>query len=157
MKLFPPSQFRNRAQEIAIHQPNDQQAQLYEVTPALASALFLSLPLEARDPNLTEIKVPSDVTVPDVAVLGNAAQGSGFAGEVLRVFVTAAAGVPVDPAVEYTIVTVAPAAGEVEVTYDAAGVPTLTFNAADTVEECEVVMNVLPSNFKAKMAEEVGI
>jgi len=43
------------------------------------------------------------------------------------------------------------------VTYDSNGVPTLTFNAADTVEECEVVMNLLPSNFKELMDQQVGI
>jgi len=156
MAVFP-SEFRNRAQQIAVHSPNDQQAQLRVVAPALTSSLFLNLPTEARDPNLTEIPVPTDVATPDVAVLGDASTGSGWAGEVLRVFVTAAAGVPVSPAVEYTIVTVAPAAGEVEVTYDSNGVPTLTFNAADTVDECEVVMNLLPSNFKELMDQQVGI
>lgn len=36
------------------------------------------------------------------------------------------------------IVTGAPAAGQVAVSYDAAGIPTLTFAAADAVTECAV-------------------
>jgi hypothetical protein len=36
-----------------------------------------------------------------------------------------------------------PAAGAVQVAYDAAGIPTLTFNATDAVTGCKVLQNVL--------------
>lgn len=39
----------------------------------------------------------------------------------------------------------APAAGEVQVVYDVAGIPTLNFNAADAITQCAVVQLPLPT------------
>lgn len=117
--------------------PNQGWDLLRYLAPALVSALDANLPLAARDANETEI-----------AVASNTSGALDYAGEVLQVEVTAGGSTGVK-----TIVTGAPSAGECQVTYSSAGVPTLTFNAADAVTECEVVMNKLPPDYKTRMAE----
>ena len=44
-----------------------------------------------------------------------------------------------------SLVNAAPAAGEVQIVYDAAGIPTLNFNAADTVTAMDVSQSALPT------------
>ncbi len=158
MAVFP-SEFRTRAKQIAVHSPTDQQAQLRVVSPALVSALFNNLPDEVRDIDLDDITVPTDPATPDVAVLGDAEPpASGFAGRVIKVFSTVEGGVVQDPPTEKTIITAGvPAGGEVLVEYDDNGIATLTFAAADTVEKAAIAANLLPSNFKELMAEQVGM
>jgi len=136
-----------RSAQIDKHSPTDYLDQLRVIAPALRSALESNLPPVARDANVTAVAVAADTT----GALGDAAAKTGFAGEVVRVNVTAG-GAPGDK----TIVAGAPAAGEAQVAYDANGIPTVNFNAADAVTECEMVANLLPPNFKALMAEEAG-
>ena len=146
----------NVESEVSVHSITDQQDMLRRLAPALMSALKLNLPLEARSFDLREVPVTADTTGP----LGNSEQGSGFAGEVLAVSITAAAGAPVDPPTPLTLVTVGPpGAGEAFVEYDADGngIPTITFNAADSVEQVAIVMNLLPADFKFQLLQPVGI
>lgn len=136
-----------RENQIDKASPTDLFDQLRVLAPALVSALKANLPVAARSADITGIPVSSDTTGP----LGNASERTGVAGEVLAVNATAGGSTGAK-----TIVAVAPAAGQVQVTYDANGIPTLTFAAADAVTECEVVMNAVPAAFKALLAEEAG-
>ena len=146
----------NVESQVSVHSQTDQQAQLSRLAPSLMSALKANLPLVARDPDLTQVPVTGDTT----GALGNSEQASGFAGEVLAVAITAAAGAPGDPPTPLTLVTVGPAgAGEAFVEYDADGngIPTISFNAADSVDEVQVVINLLPADFKFQLQQPVGI
>ena len=105
----------------------------------LASLFESMLPLAARDANVTGLAVASDTT-----------GALDFAGEVLAVTVTAGGATGA-----FTVVSAAPAAGEAQVSYDAEGVPTINFNAADAVTECELVANAIAADAKAFLASQV--
>jgi hypothetical protein len=108
------------------------------LAPALVSALDANLPLDARSYNLEEIEVAGDTS-----------GALDYAGEILKVNVTAGGATGV-----FDIVTAAPNAGECQVTYSSStGIATLTFNAADAVTEAKVVMNKLPPDYVERMAE----
>ena len=117
--------------------PNQGWDLLRYIAPALLSALEANLPLSARPYAAEELAVAADTT-----------GALDFAGEVTEVEATAGGA----PGV-YTIVTAAPAAGEAQVVYDSAGVPTVNFNVADAVTEARVKANKVPADFLARLAE----
>lgn len=124
--------------ELNLANPNQLADLLRYVSPALVSALDSMLPLSARPWVLSEIAVAANTTG---ALL--------IAGEVTEVEATAG-GAP-GP---MSIVTAAPVAGQVQVAYDSAGVPTLTFAGADAITECRIKANQLPVDYLARMAED---
>jgi hypothetical protein len=139
---------KTRRDQISLHSQTDQQSQLRLLAPALMSALLNNLPVAARSADITEQTVTANTTGP----LGVAAANTGFAGTVLAVPATTGGA----PGAK-TIVTGAPAAGQVQVVYDANGIPTLNFNAADAITSCNIVMNQVPANFKNILLQEPGM
>lgn len=104
----------------------------------LASVMESMLPTASRAATSTGI-----------AVASNTSGALGFAGEVKAVTATAASSTGAK-----TIVSGSPSAGECQVTYSAAGVPTLTFNGSDAVTEASIVANEMAADIKAFLASE---
>ena len=122
----------------SILNPNQLADYLRYVAPALSSALDAMLPVSARP-----------WVASDLPVAANTSGALSLAGEVTAVEATAGAA----PGVK-AIVTAAPAAGEAQVVYDANGVPTINFNAADAITAIRIKANALPADYLARMAEE---
>ena len=136
---------KTKADALNIASPTNLADLLREVAPALLSSLESNLPLSARDANAVEIAVASDTT----GAMGDADTGSGFAGEVLACTDSTGAA----PGAK-TIVAGVPAAGECQVTYDAYGIPTANFNAADAITDATFVVNKTASDMKRTLASE---
>jgi hypothetical protein len=116
--------------------PNTGWDLLRYITPALITALESSLPDSARPWSREGVAVATNTTGPlDLA-------GTVFAVEVMAGAVTGV----------FTVVSAAPATTEAQATYDANGVPTLNFFAADAVTEIRLKANELPVDFAAKLA-----